>query len=267
MITPLVSIITPAYNAQRFVGEAIKSVINQSWQNWEMLIIDDGSLDDTSQICQDFCDIDKRVKLIKSSNHGVSHARNLGLKSAKGKYIGFLDADDIIDPDYIKLIIKKLEDTGVDISGSTLVRMDEGLANVLSRNQSSFHGPLINPLSRFDSNVFLGISYIFRADSIRNVFFDEKIPNGEDFLFLLTCCSKRSITYCGFAHDGYFYRQSNNSASRNLCNWARSQEYILKKSWLLEIKIKDKIIISYRIIRQLASYNIKRRLGIKINIH
>lgn len=267
MITPLVSIITPAYNAQRFVGEAIKSVINQSWQNWEMLVIDDGSIDDTSQICQSFCDIDNRVRLIKSANHGVSHARNLGLKSAKGKYIGFLDADDIVDPDYILQIVKKLEVTGADIVGSTVVYMDESLSTVLSKKFSNYHGPLISPISRYDPNVFLAVFYICRADSIKNVFFDETIPNGEDFLFLLTMCSKRTIIYSGFEHEGYFYRQTSNSASRNLCSWARSQEYILKKCWSLNIGTFNKLMITYKITRQLASYNIKKSLGMKINIH
>ena len=267
MNTPLVSIICPAYNAQRFIGEAITSVINQTWKNWEMLIIDDGSTDDTSQICQSYCNINSRIKLIKSANHGVSHARNLGLKSSHGKYIGFLDADDIIDSNYISLIVNKLELTGADISGSTLVSIDESLTNVISKNQSSYHGILINPLSRYNSNIFLGVSYIFRASSIRDVFFDETIPNGEDFLFLLTMCSKRSIIYYGFEHEGYFYRQTSNSASRNLSNWARSQKYILKKCWSLHIGILNKMLISYKIIRQLTSYHIKSILGMKINVH
>lgn len=267
MNIPLVSIITPAYNAQRFIGEAIKSVINQSWQNWEMLVIDDGSQDNTSAICQEYCDVDNRVKLIKTPNHGVSHARNLGLKSAKGEYIGFLDADDVVDPDYISRIVRKLEEADADIVGATVVSVDENLSTVISKHFSHYHGQLIKPISRYDPNVFLAVFYICRADAIRDVFFDETIPNGEDFLFLLTMCSKRSIIYQGIEHDGYFYRQTSNSASRNLCNWARSQEYILKKCWSLNIGFFNKITITRKILRQLISYNIKKKLGLKINIH
>ena len=267
MNSPLVSIITPAYNAERFISDAINSVINQSWKNWELLIIDDGSTDDTSQICQSYCDVDRRVKLIKSSNHGVSHARNLGLKSALGKYIGFLDADDVIDPDYISLIVQKLEVTGADIVGSTIVYVSEDLSTVICKLSSHYHGELIAPLSLFDPGVFLAVFYICRAESIRNVYFDEMIPNGEDFLFLLTLCSKRRIIYYGFEHDGYYYRQTSNSASRNLPNWAKSQKYILNKCWSLHIGIVNKLTITYKIFRQLASYYIKSSLGMKINIH
>ncbi len=267
MNSPLVSIITPAYNAQRFIGEAINSVINQSWKNWEMLIIDDGSTDNTSKICQSYCDVDSRVKLIKSSNHGVSHARNLGLKTAHGKYIGFLDADDFIDPDYISKIVQNLEVTGADIVGSTIVYVNDDLSTVICKHSSHYHGSLIAPLSRFDPGVFLAVFYICRADSVQDVFFDETIPNGEDFLYLLTLCSKRCIIYYGFEHDGYFYRQTSNSASRNLPNWAKSQKYILKKCWSLHIGIFNKLMISYKIVRQLTSYYIKSSLGLKINIH
>lgn len=267
MNTPLVSIITPAYNAQRFIAEAISSVIHQSWHNWELLIIDDGSTDDTSQICQSYCELDNRIKLIRSPNHGVSHARNLGLKAARGKYIGFLDADDYIAPDYISGIVSNLESTGADIVGSTIVYVSEDLSTVICKRFSHYHGQLVSPLSRFDPDVFLAVFYICRADSIRDVYFDETIPNGEDFLFLLNLCSKKRIIYYGFEHDGYFYRQTLNSASRNLPNWAKSQKYILIKSWSLHIGLFNKLTITYKIFRQLASYYIKSSLGMKINIH
>lgn len=266
MSSAFVSIITPAYNAQRFIGDAINSVINQSWQDWEMLIIDDGSVDDTHKICQGFCDIDDRIKLIHSSNHGVSHARNLGLKSAKGQYIGFLDADDIIDSDYIAQIINKLELSGADIAGSTIVYIDESLSTVIKKKYSNYHGPLIDPISRFDPNVFSAVFYICRANSITDVYFDELIRNGEDYLFLLTMCSKKPIMYYGFEHEGYFYRQTSNSASKNIRSWATSQKYILRKCWSLNIGSISKLWITYKIMRQLVSYHIKKVIGMKINL-
>lgn len=92
----LVSVITPCYNAKRFIEQCINSVIDQSYKNWEMIICDDCSSDDSKQIIQKYISIDKRIKLIQlTKNKGVANARNEAIKSAKGRYIAFLDSDDV----------------------------------------------------------------------------------------------------------------------------------------------------------------------------
>jgi len=92
----LVSIITPSYNSDRFISQTIQSVINQTYNNWEMIIVDDCSNDKSVEIINDFIKIDNRIKLIKlSENSGPAIARNQALRIAKGKYIAFLDSDDI----------------------------------------------------------------------------------------------------------------------------------------------------------------------------
>lgn len=92
----LVSVITPAYNASEYIGETIKSVLDQSYTNWEMLIVDDCSSDNTREIVRGYLEKDSRIKLIEhSENGGVSAARNTALKEAKGDYVAFLDSDDM----------------------------------------------------------------------------------------------------------------------------------------------------------------------------
>lgn len=91
-----VSVITPAYNASEYIGETIESVLNQTYDNWEMLIVDDCSSDNTVEIVKNYAQKDSRIKLIlHSQNQGVSAARNTALKEASGEYIAFLDSDDI----------------------------------------------------------------------------------------------------------------------------------------------------------------------------
>lgn len=85
-----ISIIMPAYNAEKFIGSALDSIISQSYQNFEIIIIDDGSLDKTTKIAQDYIDKFTNITLLKQENAGSSAARNLGLKEAKGDYILFL---------------------------------------------------------------------------------------------------------------------------------------------------------------------------------
>ncbi len=90
----LVSIIMPAYNAGRFIEESIQSVINQTYQNWELIIIDDGSVDNTAEFAIRFTKVDLRIKYFYQPNGKQGKARNLGLKNSKGAYVAFLDADD-----------------------------------------------------------------------------------------------------------------------------------------------------------------------------
>ncbi|WP_405208877.1 glycosyltransferase family 2 protein [Aquimarina sp. LLG6339-5] len=91
----LVSIITPVYNAEKYIQDCIKSVINQTFDNWEHILIDDCSDDNSIHIIKKFCDLDSRIKLfVQDSNSGAGLARNRGIKEAKGRYISFLDADD-----------------------------------------------------------------------------------------------------------------------------------------------------------------------------
>lgn len=103
----LVSVIMPAYNAEAFIAEAIRSVIQQTYQNWELLVIDDASTDSTLKIIQKYSEKDKRIKIFKNSdNQGTHKARNKGIKAAEGDFIAFLDADDQWKPEKL---LKQLE--------------------------------------------------------------------------------------------------------------------------------------------------------------
>lgn len=100
MITnPLVSIIMPAYNASAYIAEAIQSVLNQTWTNWELIIVDDGSTDDTLQIAQSFARKDSCIQVYHQHNQGGCVARNEALKHIAGDYVQYLDADDMLDKD------------------------------------------------------------------------------------------------------------------------------------------------------------------------
>ena len=92
---PLVSIIMPVYNCGKYLSEAIESILGQTYSNWELLIIDDGSTDDTSKIVDSYAEINTKIKVYHRENKGVSQARNFGLEISKGKLITFIDGDDI----------------------------------------------------------------------------------------------------------------------------------------------------------------------------
>lgn len=108
----LVSIICPMYNAEKYIANMIKSVLRQTYQHWELIIIDDGSTDQCANICRRYMDEDSRIRLISRENGGVSVARNIGIENARGEYIAFVDADDEYSPE---LLERMLEKTGNEI--------------------------------------------------------------------------------------------------------------------------------------------------------
>lgn len=112
---PAVSIIIPAYNAEEFLAECLASLKSQTFENFEVLLIDDGSTDSTPQIISEFEQIDNRFKHVSIPNGGVSHARNTGIDLAKGKYITFVDADDILYPDALKTMYSCLDSHDEDV--------------------------------------------------------------------------------------------------------------------------------------------------------
>jgi len=105
----LVSVIVPCYNYAHFLGEALDSVLAQTYSNWECIIINDGSPDNTEEVALDYCAKDRRFKYFYKKNGGHSSARNYGIKQSNGKYIMPLDADDILDPKYLKEAVSKIE--------------------------------------------------------------------------------------------------------------------------------------------------------------
>ena len=101
-----VSVVLAAYNAAPFIKKSIDSVLTQSYKNFELIIIDDGSTDDTPDICNEYALKDSRIRVISTQNNGVSSARNLGIRQCSGKYIIFIDADDYMEKPFLNLIIE-----------------------------------------------------------------------------------------------------------------------------------------------------------------
>lgn len=112
----LVSIIVPVYNVENYVEECIKSIVNQFYKNLEIIIIDDGSTDNSAKIIKKWEKIDSRIKYIYQQNKGLSGARNTGIVHAKGVYVQFVDSDDVISPEMTNILVKNLETTNADIS-------------------------------------------------------------------------------------------------------------------------------------------------------
>ena len=129
----LVSIITPSYNSAKFIAETIQSVQNQTYSNWEMIIVDDGSSDETESVVLNIIQKDNRIQFHKlSQNSGPAVARNTGIEKASGDYMTFIDADDIWFPTFIENNIKTIQETGIPFVFSSYKRANEQLEFVYS---------------------------------------------------------------------------------------------------------------------------------------
>ena len=138
----LVSIITPAYNAERFLEKTMQSVLAQTYANWEMLVVDDGSKDGTAQVAQRYAEKDERIRFLThpgNANRGVSATRNLALEHAKGKWVAFLDSDDLWVPYKLELQIEQMTaDQGIGFVFSKAICIDERDRFLADNNSYNF---------------------------------------------------------------------------------------------------------------------------------
>lgn len=127
----LVSIITPMFNGERFVGQTIDSVLNQTYPNWEMIVIDDGSKDNGPEVVRNYVLKDSRISLVAQPNGGSAAARNNGIRNARGQYIALLDADDTWNSDFLEQQLNLMKDKGALLVYSSHTRIDENSAEIL----------------------------------------------------------------------------------------------------------------------------------------
>ena len=113
--TPLISVVIPAYNAEQFLDETLESVFAQTYENWECIIVNDGSTDNTESVAKKWCEKDARFRYFYKENSGASDTRNLGIKEARGEYIAFLDADDLYMPNFLEVCLQNLVEKDVDL--------------------------------------------------------------------------------------------------------------------------------------------------------
>lgn len=122
---PLISVIVPIYKVEKYLVRCINSIINQTYSNLEIILVDDGSPDSCGKICDDFSTADARIYTIHKTNGGLSSARNAGLDSAHGEYIGFVDSDDYIEPNMYETMYKAIIETDAEIAACGIIRENE----------------------------------------------------------------------------------------------------------------------------------------------
>ena len=219
----LVSIIVPVYNAQTYLKRCVDSILKQDYPNFELILVDDGSADDSGQICDSYAAQDERVRVLHQENAGVSAARNRALDLATGDYIQFLDSDDWIVPEATRLLVGALERHGCDMVISDFYRVSgERLAQkgdieeekVFSRQE--FAACMIENPADFYYGVLWNKLYRRRIIEEHNIRMDTDISWCEDFLFNLEYIRHASSFYALKVPIYYYLKRRGSLATQGM---------------------------------------------------
>ena len=200
----------PAYNSEKYIAEAIESVIKQTYTNWELLIINDCSTDNTEKTIKSYQQKETRIKLINlKENQGVANARNIGIQNAKGRYIAFLDADDIWQKEKLQKQVQILNSSKADITYTAYLMIDENGETIKER--SIKESLQIKDLLKENSIIFSSV--VCKKESIKNKHFKSEWYH-EDYVFLLDL-AKASKNFRGLNENLMQYRVHKGGRSFN----------------------------------------------------
>jgi pentatricopeptide repeat protein len=241
----LISVILPFYNAKDTIAEAIESLFFQTYSNWELLLINDGSNDASKAICQSFSD--KRIRYFEQKNKGVSSARNVGLSHMEGDYFCFLDADDVLPLNSLQArynVFQKQRE--LDFVDGKVNRMDEQLKDVLSSWVPNFQGNPFQDLITLRGKSFFGPSWMVKREVNKKYHMREGLAHAEDLLFCMEL-TRKGGQYGHTEETVLHYRNSPGSAMKNLPGLEKGYRQVYEeiKGWP-EIEPNDLVLYRQR---------------------
>ena len=234
MNNELISIIIPVYNAEKYLRQCLDSIINQTYTNFEVLLVNDGSTDSSGMICQEYVENDSRFRYFEKENGGASSARNLGLERSGGAYITFIDSDDWVTPEYLEVLYTTLKENDVDISISSFKLFEPDGIHYILVYSSQAKATLLNvgKKPRFEFlEIFPKLGYLIHdfynvsqklfkrellCTDFRNIdlLFDERIQFSEDLDFFFRLYLRASSVFY-VKEMTYIYRKHGMSSTAN----------------------------------------------------
>jgi len=206
----LVSIVMPAYNSERFIKDSIQSVIDQDYTNWELLIIDDGSKDNTKNIVKEYLNLESRIRLIAlDENRGVANARNVGIKEARGRYIAFLDSDDMWYPNKLSRQLQFMQENDFAFTFTSYEIIDEHGERVNKVIRAPHH---VDYRELLKGNIIGCLTVVIDRDTVGSFL----MPNTkhEDYATWLEVTKRGFVAY-GINEVLALYRRSKRSLTAN----------------------------------------------------
>lgn len=223
-----ISIIVPVYNTEAYLNRCVQSVLCQTYQSFELLLIDDGSQDGSGAMCRTLCGEDSRIRFLPMPHRGVSAARNAGIEAAEGDYIFFLDSDDTIHPHLLEALLELCQATGAALATEVYRHVEavephdflESPGEEDGRRWEYTYMDNQEALRQFSSRDngynFHGIGgKLVRRNAMGELRFDEALGNGEDTIFVYKLL-ERGLDAVILWEEWYAYRKHGNNSSQNM---------------------------------------------------
>lgn len=230
----MISIIIPIYNVEKYLDKCLESVLNQTYKNLEIILINDGSTDRSPNICNKYYKKDKRIKLINKKNEGVSSARNTGIELSKGKYIVFIDPDDYVTYNHIKVLYDCITRYNVDLVISNAIEINEEGVVVKNEEKKSFlmdKDQCLKELLSDDNFYHMCWGNMYRKELLEKIRFNCKYRIAEDLDFLYKYIKNIKSAYF-LSKNTYYYLIREGSATNSTYS----------EVWNDELKICNSII-------------------------
>lgn len=250
MKTPLVSIITPCYNSEKYIRETIESIRQQSYSNWEQLIVDDASMDRSVALIEEMSVLDPRIRLISlKENHGAAYCRNLATMEAKGRYIAFLDSDDLWHRDKLTKQLAFMKERNCDVSYTSYLHIDERGHSLQKRILAC---PVLTYQKQLYNNYVGNLTGIYDREKLGHIFSPE-LRKRQDWAVWLEAIKRSEKPALGLQEDLAYYRVHKNSISSDKValvkfNFHFYREY-LRFSYLKSLYCLGRFFFEYFLVR------------------
>ncbi len=225
---PIISIIVPVYNAEQTIDRCIESVLNQTLPSFELILIDDGSKDASSNRCNDYAKDDSRIRVIHQNNKGVSAARNVGLDCVSGRYVFFLDSDDELASNTLKTYLELAEKYNADAILGSLAVISGNVETISGFSEEKLYGNTIWEEICLNPHPFgWAGGKMYKVDTVGEVRFNEAMHSQEDFDFNLEIYHQCKSVVCT-PFTGYKYYRVNNQREPQILDYILNQTKLLK---------------------------------------
>ena len=247
----MISVIVPVYNAELYLRRCIDSILNQTYRNFEVILIDDGSKDGSSLICDEYAYNDTRVRVIHKKNEGVSATRNIGIEEAKGEYISFVDSDDYIDINMLEKMYKTAIKNNSDIVMCEFYVDKGGSINLVKlkyekaylNKQDVKEGLLYLYYTNYHAGLYSLCNKLIKKNVYKNnnIIFDVTLKRGEDAWFVFECL--KDCLRVDFVADAYYYYCQNECSIMHTVyedqyeKWVETRKRLLKENEKLKFEI------------------------------
>ncbi len=240
----LVTIVVPVYQAEKYVGCCIESILAQDYNNWELILINDGSTDSSGDLCDAYAIIDQRINVYHQENKGVSAARNKGLRIAKGEYLIFVDADDCLERSALDNLVNIAQTNKLSILQFG-IRSYQNESKVKTTSKGSFKLTIYNDLSQYNSFQYGVWGYLLQRNIYTLETFTEGVRYAEDIEFI-TKCITHSNRLGVLSATFYYLRLHSQSAMANLHSYQQVADHLIAIRNLAEYTTnKNEEVISF----------------------